>query len=748
MKNASLPIQRRLNLDALAVLLLVALWVLFFWRLFTPIEADQASLKQGDFSGQFVAFAAYQYERFSQGEVPLWNPYNNGGLPFIADTQAAVFYPPRLLSLAIANLLGGFSYRTLEWEMTAHVLLYTLLMYLFIRRLTIGQRGSRIAAIVAALVGGYGGFFTGYAPLQLAILEAGTWLPLALLGTHYATRAPTQYSALVLTGFALGMSWMAGHPQTSFFMTWLLLGYFAFGLFQGGWSWRRFIGGSAVFGLIAFGLSAVQLLPGLEYLRLTTRSGFGFEAKGNGFPIQDIVQFFVPTVVSLFSPLYIGVIGILLALIALWRCSAEAIFWGAAALVALLWSFGANSLLYPLLYNTLPGAYFFRGQERAAFIVANAGAILAALGVMRLMSWKALPGASPGRTLRRMLLLIALVLGGVFAIIFVAWLGNRDSYSSYIPFFALSAIIAIAAAILLPQLTRHKTAPFALALIALTVFELFTVGMDSDAVYNPIPPAQQLSLTPPPLVQQVLDDTATLSRVDGFRGLGDNFGSLYGIADIRGISPLWLGSAYAIVEGDLPDQIAWELFSVRYVFTDWNELPIPSEIVGRGTDRFGSINLHQLSNPRPFALLISEYEVVPDDTAARARLADPAFNPRTTLLLNSNPGITTSSTSETPIPVTQVTPEEIHLSLSSPVEALVSISMVDYPGWRATINDQPTDIVRAYGGLMALRVTPGESTIRLTYDPLSYRIGALLSLVSWSAIAILACVTLLKLRSR
>ena len=28
------------------------------------------------------------------GEIPLWNPYNNGGLPFIADTQAAVFYPP------------------------------------------------------------------------------------------------------------------------------------------------------------------------------------------------------------------------------------------------------------------------------------------------------------------------------------------------------------------------------------------------------------------------------------------------------------------------------------------------------------------------------------------------------------------------------------------------------------------------------------------------------------------------------
>src|SRR5262245_4972166 len=90
--------------DATALLVLVGLWLLFFWRLFTPIEADQASLKMGDFSGQFVAFAGYQYQRFAAGEVPLWDPDNNGGLPFIGDTQAAVFYPPRLVTIALSKL--------------------------------------------------------------------------------------------------------------------------------------------------------------------------------------------------------------------------------------------------------------------------------------------------------------------------------------------------------------------------------------------------------------------------------------------------------------------------------------------------------------------------------------------------------------------------------------------------------------------------------------------------------------------
>ena len=182
---------RRPHPNILAVLGFIALWLFFFWRLFTPVEADQASLKQGDFSGQFVAFAGYQYARFTEGEVPLWNPYNNGGLPFIADTQAAVFYPPRLATIALARLSGGWSYHALELEMTAHVLVYTLMMYAFVRRLTLERRGSVLGAFVAAVVGGYGGFLSGYPPLQLALLEAGIWLPLAAFGILEATRHRT-----------------------------------------------------------------------------------------------------------------------------------------------------------------------------------------------------------------------------------------------------------------------------------------------------------------------------------------------------------------------------------------------------------------------------------------------------------------------------------------------------------------------------------------------------------------------------
>src|SRR4051794_36158991 len=97
---------RRISVDLLSAFLLIVLCWLFYWRLLTPNTLNQQSLVEGDFSGQFVAFAQYQAIRLGQGEIPLWNPYNNGGHPFLADTQAAVFYPPRLLTIAALNVTG------------------------------------------------------------------------------------------------------------------------------------------------------------------------------------------------------------------------------------------------------------------------------------------------------------------------------------------------------------------------------------------------------------------------------------------------------------------------------------------------------------------------------------------------------------------------------------------------------------------------------------------------------------------
>jgi hypothetical protein len=743
-------VTRRLRPDLIAVLALVGLWLLFFWRLFTPVAGDQASLAKGDFSGQFVAFGSYQYTRFASGQVPLWDPYNNGGLPFIADTQAAVFYPPRLLTIALSRLAGGWSYHALELEMTAHVLVYTLLMYALIRRMTMSQRGSVLGAFAAAIIAGYSGFTAGYPPLQLALLEAAVWLPLGVLGIFEATRArPIRWRWLIVAGFALGLSWMAGHPQTSYFLTLLLTIFMVYRGYGLRLRWQTVLGGFVLLGLVAFGMAAVQLLPGFEYLSQTARAGFEYDAKGNGFPLQDVIQFVVPGVVSVFSPLYVGVVGLVLSLVAVGRRLSTSLFWAVVALFALLWSFGANAALFPLLYNALPGLRFFRGQERAAFLVMNSLAILAGLGAASLRDWDIVKQFRATARLQKGLRWLFIALLFFAGLVVVAWLGRPEDYGSFVGRFVLSAVVVGILFVALPYAVTHpenRLLPW--ALVGLLVFELFTVSMNADVIYDSVPPGDQLSMTPPDLLAPVVADSAGPFRIDGFRGLGDNYGSLYGIMDMRGISPLFLSGPFALIEPDKINPLAWELFAVRYVPTDWEQLPIASEILATGSDRFGAVNLHKLTDPRPFALLTYQTAIADSDEFARALLHDPNFNPRTTVILDRDPGLDLPDRPPTNADarVTSFAPEALTIDVNTPDNAILSVAQPQYPGWQATIDGQPADILRAYGALSAVAVPAGQHTVSLIYDPLSYRAGAIISLTTWAALAILGVIVLMRRR--
>ncbi len=733
--------------DALAVGSLCLLWLLFFWRLFTPVAADQASLAKGDFSGQFVAFAGYQYERMSQGEIPLWNPYNNGGLPFIGDTQAAVLYPPRWLTIALGSIAGGWSYNALQLEMTLHVLLYTLLMYLFVRRLTLGDARSPLAAFCSAVIIGYGGYATGYPPLQLAVLEAAAWFPVIALGILEATRGrQLVYRGIALAGAGLGLSWLAGHPQTSWFLTYLAVGYLAFRCLRLNRRWRSFGAGFALMAVLTFGACAVSLLPGVEYLLLSSREALGYAAKGNGFPFRDVAQFVFPGSVSQWSPLYVGLPALFFAAVASVRGMRECRFWLLAAFIGLLHSLGDNSAFYQVTYNFVPGLRFFRGQERAAVVVANSLAVLAGLGIAAAAAW-------PNHIYRKRALhywgVFAALVAGCALAAFFAWTRDPAVWGGLFNIAARSAVIAVLAYFVLRHfLAEPRRIAMQLALKALIVFELFSVNLDHPAVYDSKPHYEQLSMIPPPLARQVLDDDSQQPfRVDGFRGLEDNYGSLYGLMDLRGISPLWLKGPRALVYADYVDNPpAWELFAVKYVFSGRSSLSVPSQVVGVGSDSRGDVWLHRLNDPRPFARLYYAADVVDSDEWALELMADARYDEREKLIIQTPPTLELQGESAAGTATVAVfAPEEIVVDIETSANAILSLSLPHYPGWNARLNGAATPVLRAYAGLSAVEIPAGEHRLTLAFAPASYAVGAAISAISWLGLA-LAAVSALRRR--
>src|SRR5277367_211555 len=54
-----------------------------------------------DFGNFSYPIAHYMRESFWSGQMPLWNPLNNCGLPFLAQWNSQALYPPALFYLIL-----------------------------------------------------------------------------------------------------------------------------------------------------------------------------------------------------------------------------------------------------------------------------------------------------------------------------------------------------------------------------------------------------------------------------------------------------------------------------------------------------------------------------------------------------------------------------------------------------------------------------------------------------------------------
>ncbi|MBK9122118.1 MAG: oligosaccharide flippase family protein [Chloroflexi bacterium] len=246
---------------------------------------------------QNMQWKTFTREQFADGEIPLWNPYQFAGVPFLAAGQQQVLYPLGVLYL-ILPLAAAYG-----WFTVIHLWLAGVFMFWFVRALGT----SRFAAVLAAITYQLCAMLVTSAVFPM-IIGAAIWLPLILLAVEYIIRGRTLAGRTAsplwaaVGALAVGCSVLSGHAELTIY-TLLIAGYFAgarlLGLLLTRQPSRPILGKAGwLLGMVAVGLllSAVQLVPLVEFVQTNwraERSSFE-QVLSYAHPARDLIQFILP----------------------------------------------------------------------------------------------------------------------------------------------------------------------------------------------------------------------------------------------------------------------------------------------------------------------------------------------------------------------------------------------------------------------------------------------------------------------
>lgn len=633
------------------------------------------------------------------GQLPLWNPYTEFGNPFWAQSQWGLLSPVHIPYLLPEGLYSVETAQTLVGMLKIGVAIAG--AYLLARRFALSKPASAFAGIA------YG--FGGYTTVWLSMPDTATtvflpWVLLAIEWVLTGSRPLLGAAGLALLGFAAASG---GHPEKLAMATLGVVVYLLVRLAQDRREllvhWRLRACGLAAGGLLAVGLFAVGLLPAIELFGLSgdaaqrealyTDQAFSWKSliyawapDFSGNPTRGTPEGTV-TYTLAYGPWYAGVLAVPLALVAIVRRDRRVVPFAALALACVV-----------IAMNTLP--------------------------------WRIVVDLFPA-------------LGGIVKQhVLILW------------FLGLVMAAAIGVHVLQGLVARHASrawlAPGAAVLLCVALFaELYAWGHE----YNPRVERDHVAVPYPP----ELDEVGKGRGAERTIFLGNTTRPLlpmsFGVPEIRGYGQptrsdydTWMktvvsdfGGAYGSYTGYETGNLrpnalrALSAANVGFSANSGGEFPIERlREVRRGT-----LTIHRDPAVLPRASLFSSHEVAPSDEAAARRVADPRFDPRRAVVLDSAVDVAAGETRGS-AEITRYENNHVTVRTSTEKPEILVLSDSDYPGWRAEVDGDEAEIRRANGLFRAVVVPAGEHTVEFAFRPRSLVIGLLISLLSAALVALLA----------
>ena len=540
------------------------------WRTADPASIVPWNPLMWDGIAEFYPWRLFASETLRSGYLPLWNPHQFCGTPFVANSQSAVFYPPNLLFclLPVAQAFGV--------SVLLHLFLTGVFAYLLLRSpaFSLGRASSLVGAVAWQLC------HWQVAWLALpTFLCVSAWLPLALILVDRAAARPTPARAVPL-GLCLGLMLLAGHLQIALYCFGLITAWAVFRILPSvKTQWPALLGCAALAVVLAFGMAAPQLLPAIELARVSHRAG--------GVPTlaayQGYVRLALPPVhlVTLFLPgffgsptrgtywgvptnggpgaymenaCYGGILTLLLAftgIAATWRKTAATRFFALAAAFSLLLALGTP--LNALPFFGLPGFAQTGSPGRILVLWSFCVSVLAAMGTQAVLKaqWRALGlGAAASVTLFLLTLTYTII-----------WIGGNSPAGALAANLAVEAdlwrlplglLLGTAAAVWLWRRGSVQTPVLGAALVALVGADLLAAGYGfnrTTASQNVYPVTPLIAFLQKHQGEgRVMPVNRRWNYDDPFKPppviLPPNMATVYGLDDVQGYDSLLTGQYF------------------------------------------------------------------------------------------------------------------------------------------------------------------------------------------------------------
>lgn len=742
----------------------------------------------GPHSDQYIA--GYPFREFAArtlhqtGAFPQWNPYQFGGMPYVAAMHGDIFYPTFLLRMVLPTDVA------MTWSFIIHLFLAGLFSYLFLRKTGFGFWGALLGGLAYMMSGQVASLVS---PGHDGKMYVSALFPLLLWALVVGIRDGRRW-AWGAAAIIVGLDVLSPHPQLLQYSL-LAGGAYAIYLAVRGVKLRQMTNVVAIkrlacaLGAVILGglIGAVQYLPVRGYVNWSPRAaGIGSyeRATSFGWNPQELFNVYLPQFSGMldaywgpngihFHSDYVGVVVLILAGAAFIglrsdKKRADIWFWTITLIITVLWSLGQYTPFYKLPYYLIPGTKYFRAPATIFFVGTLGISVLVAAGTEKFLRGEVGKRYTVGWLIFGALVAILAVTGGLtnFAQSIAPenggeyTLGRIVENGPALTMGAFRSLVFVILAIGVATLTYLRRITPTIAGVALVLF----MGADLWSIEREYwifsPPAKELYATDPALEylrnqpQPVRVLALAMNGGDHakYSGSGLMVHNIRNVLGYHGNQIRWYNDLLAAqdpnqaIQRILSSANIRQLTNTQFLLTDSDTL---AKLVPGLTLAFGPVKdaqgedsyVYRLAGDAPFAWVAPVIVKAPDD-ATFSTVVDSRFDVTRAAIFDTSAAVSAAPPVKELPPATGIgvhvdsyAPGKISMTLAQPAPAGSALVASEnyYPGWLATVDGKPATIGRAQFAFIGVALPAGARHVELTFTSPSYETG---KLVTWIALIV------------